>query len=66
MYGLQDRICFIWDNAEGLSKYVPVESYDLIYSFGVIHHTPNPERAIEQMRYYCQPEMVLKLIVYHR
>lgn len=66
VYGLQDRIRFIWGNAEELTKYVPVEPYDLIYSFGVIHHTPNPERAVDQMRYYCRPETAVKLMVYHR
>lgn len=66
VYGLQDRIRFIWGNAEELTRYVPVEPYDLIYSFGVIHHTPNPERVIEQMRPYCHPETVIKLMVYHR
>ncbi|MEM3433752.1 MAG: class I SAM-dependent methyltransferase [Candidatus Methanomethyliaceae archaeon] len=66
VYGLQDRIRFVWGNAEELDRYVPIEPYDLIYSFGVIHHTPHPERAVEQMRYYCHPQTVVKLMVYHR
>ena len=55
VYGLQDRIRFFWGDAENLTQFVPVEPYDLIYSFGVIHHTPRPERAVNQMRYYAQP-----------
>jgi SAM-dependent methyltransferase len=39
VYGLKGR--FYLGNAEELSKFVPVEPYDLIYSFGVIHHTPH-------------------------
>ena len=31
---------FYSGNAEQLSSFVPVETYDLIYSFGVIHHSP--------------------------
>jgi len=66
VFGLQDCIRFYPGNAEDLTKFVPVEPYDLIYSFGVIHHTPHPERIIEQMRYYVQPGSTIKIMVYHR
>src|SRR5215467_12242702 len=55
VFGFEDRIRFIQANAEELSAVIPVEAYDLIYSFGVIHHTPNPERVLEQMRLYAEP-----------
>src|SRR5580693_165691 len=41
VFGLEDKIRFCSGNAEQLSSFVPVEPYDLIYSFGVIHHTPH-------------------------
>lgn len=66
VYGLQDRIRFCVGDAEELSRYVPVEPYDLVYSFGVIHHTPRPERAVEQIRNYVQPGSTVKIMVYHR
>lgn len=66
VYGLQDRIRFYLGNAEELTTFVPVEAYDLIYSFGVIHHTPHPERIVEQLRHYVHPNSVLKMMVYHR
>jgi len=66
VYGLQDRIRFFWGDAENLTQFVPVEPYDLIYSFGVIHHTPRPERAVNQMRYYAQPGTTVKIMVYYR
>src|SRR6266481_4481499 len=43
-----------------------VETYDLICSFGVIHHTPHPERVVEQMRQYAKPGTTIKLMVYYR
>lgn len=66
VYGLQDRIRFFWGDAEDLTRFVPVEPYDLIYSFGVIHHTPHPEHAVSQMRYYARPGTTVKIMVYHR
>ena len=53
-------------NAEELTSFVPIEPYDLIYSFGVIHHTPQPRRVIEEIRRYMHPDSLLKLMVYHR
>jgi len=65
VYGLPN-IRFYSGNAEELSSIVPVEPYDLIYSFGVIHHTPRPRRVIEQLRRYSGPGTTLKVMVYHR
>ena len=65
--GLSDRIEFHNADAEKLSEVVPPAPYDLVYSFGVIHHTPHPERVIEQIRtHFVKPESILKLMVYHR
>ena len=41
--------------------------HDLVYSFGVIHHTPHPERVIDDVRdHFVQPGSTLKIMVYHR
>jgi SAM-dependent methyltransferase len=66
VYGLQDQITFYQGNAEELTQFLPIQPYDLIYSFGVIHHTPHPERVIEQLRSYVQPGSTIKLMLYHR
>lgn len=66
IYGVQDRVGFISGNAEELSRFVPVEPYDLIYSFGVIHHTPRPELILQQLRKYARVGTTLKIMVYHR
>lgn len=66
VFGLSDKITFYAGNAEELSTFVPVEPYDLIYSFGVIHHTPHPERVIAELHKYAHPGTVVKVMVYHR
>jgi 2-polyprenyl-3-methyl-5-hydroxy-6-metoxy-1,4-benzoquinol methylase len=67
MFGLSDLITFYHANAEELSSVVPLQPYDLVYSFGVIHHTPFPERVIEQIRqHYVAPGSTVKIMVYHR
>jgi len=66
VYGLQDRVTFVEANAEELSHFVPPAQYDLIYSFGVIHHSPRPERVLDQIRaHFVGPHSTLKLMVYH-
>ena len=66
VFGLGDRITFYQADAEHLSQTVPVETYDLVYSFGVIHHTPHPQNAIREIRKYVGPQSVFKMMVYHR
>jgi 2-polyprenyl-3-methyl-5-hydroxy-6-metoxy-1,4-benzoquinol methylase len=66
VFGLEDRIRFIQADAEHLSDRVPAEPYDLIYSFGVIHHTPHPERVIAQLPRFTGPETTVKIMVYNR
>lgn len=64
--GLENHVKFIQANAEELTKYVPIEPYDLIYSFGVIHHTPNPEHILQQIYRYVHSKTVIKIMVYNR
>ncbi|MFZ0637413.1 MAG: class I SAM-dependent methyltransferase [Candidatus Acidiferrales bacterium] len=66
VFGLVDRVRFFSGSAEELSAIVPPESFDLIYSFGVIHHTPHPERVIDQLSAYARPGTTLKIMVYNR
>jgi 2-polyprenyl-3-methyl-5-hydroxy-6-metoxy-1,4-benzoquinol methylase len=66
VFGLEDRVRFIQANAERLSDSVPVEKYDLIYSFGVIHHTPHPGAVLDELRKYSGPDTTVKIMVYNR
>jgi 2-polyprenyl-3-methyl-5-hydroxy-6-metoxy-1,4-benzoquinol methylase len=66
VFDLEDRVTFYRTDAERLSEVVPIEAYDLVYSFGVVHHTPHPQHVIREIRKYMGPESVLKMMVYHR
>ncbi|MGE0481393.1 MAG: class I SAM-dependent methyltransferase [Phycisphaerae bacterium] len=66
VYGVHDRVRFFRTNAEELSKAVPVEPYDLIYSFGVIHHTPHPGAVLDELQKFCTAQTELKVMVYNR
>ena len=61
-----DNIRFYQSNAEELSSVVPIERYDLVYSFGVIHHTPHPHNVIEQIRRFMDADSLFRIMVYHR
>jgi ubiquinone/menaquinone biosynthesis C-methylase UbiE len=64
VFGLQDQVSFFQADAERLSEVVPVERYDLVYSFGVIHHTPRPQRATAEIRRYMGPDSEFRIMVY--
>ena len=64
VFGLEAS--FFNANAEELSKVVPVEKYDLIYSFGVIHHTPNPGAVFEELKQYCHAGTELRIMLYSK
>lgn len=64
--GVSDKIKFYQGNAETLSGFVPEEKYDLIFSFGVIHHTPHPDRIVEELKEFLAPKGQIKIMVYYR
>lgn len=61
-YGLKGTL--LQGNAELMQDCIEVTAYDLIYSFGVLHHTPNIQKALDNMRSFCHPETELKIMVY--
>jgi len=64
LFSLEEKISFYQANAEELSSQVPIDSYDLVYSFGVIHHTPNPSNAIAQIKQYMTRSSEFRLMLY--
>ena len=64
VFGLQERIRFVRADAERLDEALKPEPFDLVYSFGVIHHTPRPERAVAQIRRFMAPGAEFRMMVY--
>lgn len=62
VYGLSGS--FYCGNAEYLTNFLPIKTYDLIYSFGVIHHSPNPSKIIKNIRQYADENSVIKIMLY--
>ena len=67
IFGLSDKIRFFEANAEHLADVVPPKPYDLIYSFGVIHHSPNPRAIVDHIRQnFVHADSKVKIMVYYR
>lgn len=64
VFGLESRIRFIQADAENLTAAVRRENYDLAYSFGVIHHTPQPWKAVENIRQTLSADSEFRLMIY--
>lgn len=56
---------FFVANVEELStSAIPTGPYDLIYAFGVIHHTVDPSRALSELRKFASEETELRIMLY--
>lgn len=62
IYGL--TAIFILGNAEELEKYIGSKQFDLIYSFGVIHHTPDPQKIIDASYTALKSDGQMRLMLY--
>lgn len=62
IYGFDGK--FYNGNAEELSQILPNEKYDLVYSFGVIHHSPKPQKIIQEIKNFCHEDTIVKIMLY--
>lgn len=52
------------ENAEALN--FPNETFDWVYSHGVLHHTPNPQRAVDEVWRVLKPNGRAIIMLYHK
>lgn len=57
---------FFCGNIETLDAILPPQNFDLIYSFGVIHHTPNPDKVLAGIRNFCSPNSEVRVMLYSK
>lgn len=41
-------------------------TFDVVYSWGVIHHTPDTQKALEEIIRVCRPGGICKVMIYNR
>lgn len=64
-YGLHANLT--QGDAEKLDQLLPPgKQYDVVYSFGVIHHTPRPERVVAAVARRLKPGGEFRLMLYSR
>lgn len=62
LYGLKGQAIHM--NAEDMQ--LKDDTFDLVYSWGVIHHSPNPQKVINEIRRVLKPSGMFKGMMYHR
>jgi len=62
LYGQQGE--FMVSDAENLP--FAENSFDVVYSFGVLHHTPNTQKSIDEVYRVLKPQGKIVIMLYHK
>jgi len=66
VFNLSDRVQFIQGSAEDMTSLLGDKKFDLIYSFGVIHHTPNPDGIFSKIKNHLKDNGEFRVMVYNK
>jgi len=64
--GVDSNIWWVCDDIEHLDLLSWQKENDLIYSFGVLHHTPDPLAALRRAWYHAADGAELYIMLYHK
>lgn len=64
IYGL--KATFYQGDATELFSFLPGQKFDLVYSFGVIHHSPDPEKIVRNLTPYMKRTSEFRFMMYSR
>ena len=53
-------------NSDAESLPFAADAFDLVYSWGVLHHTPNMEAALDEVHRVLRPSGECRIMLYHR
>jgi SAM-dependent methyltransferase len=65
-HAVANRITPLLLNADAESLPFADCSFDLVYSWGVLHHTPDTERALDEVHRVLRPGAECRAMLYHR
>ena len=67
LFNLSKKAILINDEAENLKKYFSVKNnFDLIYSFGVLHHSSSLQKCLDQIKKLMNKKTICKIMLYSK
>jgi len=64
VFELNEGVKLLHMNGEDLGEYLEKNTFDLVYSFGVIHHTPNPDKVLKNIYNSLKIEGEMRIMLY--